>query len=193
MEHLCSGAEGHDGDEAVGHRADRLASASTSTVERGRIFEVDEPTESEHLAAEQQATKALQLSVVTRPGQHLHHDDLGRGQSLLAHQELAHTTMHRAAGGAEELDPRRGVDQDHGSGDEVCVAAHRVEVALPAGALQGDGLILRQPIAHETMQGELHCLSLRGEPVPAHHLRHERIVELDVGAGHAITVHHCGY
>ena len=54
------------------------------------------------------------VSGVARPDQHLHQDHVGGGE-LIAFEKGTQADVRLAPGGAQVLDPRRGVGEDHSS------------------------------------------------------------------------------
>ncbi len=52
------------------------------------------------------------MAVIFCARQHLHYDRFGRGKRCVTAEESAHTVVHRASRGAQELDPRRRINQD---------------------------------------------------------------------------------
>ena len=52
------------------------------------------------------------MAVISSAGKHLHYDRFGRGKRCVTAEESTNTVVDRASRGAQELDPRRRINQD---------------------------------------------------------------------------------
>ncbi len=120
---------------------------------------------------------------VSRSSEHLHAYGMAGGDVVI--QERVDAVADRASGVAEELDPRRGVDEDH--------------PALPARISSRSPFhpTPRRPRASSRLSdsparrrsAKLTASRFVGEVVALHHSRAGFLVDIDVCAGHTPTIH----
>jgi hypothetical protein len=107
-------APGDGGDDAVGHRPDRLALAAQGQEQRARLTEVTEGIDLEERHRVGDPLDPPEILGVAGTRQELHDDRLGdaRGRSFATHHP-ADLQVGFAPGSAEVLDPRGGVNEIH--------------------------------------------------------------------------------
>lgn len=110
MENRHGGSDGGRGNEAIDQLPDGLTSSTACTVERGSLFVIGWFGRNEGSSSEQPA-KVAEMLLIPCASQHLHPDGVARGD--LAVQEGVDAVADCAVGVAEELDPGRGVNEDH--------------------------------------------------------------------------------
>jgi len=104
------GSNGGGADEAVDELPYGLAATAARTVKSGGLLVIGRFGRDEGSSSEQ-AAKIAEVSFVACSGQHLHSNWVAGGDLVV--QELVDPGTDGAAGITEELDPCRGVDEDH--------------------------------------------------------------------------------
>ena len=76
------------------------------------------------------------------------------------------------------------------SGSRIASGSQLIEVAIPAGPAHPPRLFDAEGLRRQRSECEVDRRALRSQGVPAHDFRARRLIDIDVGAGHAHTIHH---
>ncbi len=78
------------------------------------------------------------------------------------------------------------------SGSRIASGSQLIEVAIPAGPAHPPRFFDAEGLRRQRSECEVDRRSLRSQGVPAHDFGARRLIDINVGAGHAHTIHHCG-
>ncbi len=112
----CVVAPCDGGDEAVDEAARSDSFLAALAVDPGGGFKVGGGVDRVQVKPLQQPAQVALAGVGACAGENLHHHRLGHRERPIFGDELGESDINRASGGSVELDPGRGVGQDHAPG-----------------------------------------------------------------------------
>ena len=110
VQDLGSCSDRHRGDEAVDELADGFATNATGAVERSRSVIVRR-CRRQHRGPAEQSAKLCEMVFAAGTGEDFHRHGIADGR--VVSDQAIDCVARRRTGVAKELDPRRGVDEDH--------------------------------------------------------------------------------
>jgi hypothetical protein len=113
MEQRCAGSDGNGCDQAVRKSPDGGSLPPAGTVERRRGLVIGRFLEREEAAPIDQPAQIASLLLVPRPRKQLEQDKARRRERLVGRDRRREPPVNAASRRSLELDPRRGVDEDH--------------------------------------------------------------------------------
>lgn len=109
-------ADRYGRDEAIEPVPDPLSGGGAHTLDGGRSFPRLEATDGQEIQWQETAPDLGEFVTRTASRQELHHDRFGDGDGLPVGEERSEPIGGSVPCAAEQVDPHRGVDEDHEAG-----------------------------------------------------------------------------